>query len=205
MFDFLKKEEEKNTTLAHPQYADKVFSNRNFVTLIVLDGFGVFPDAEGNAVWGAKTPFLDTAWTFGRSTLIHAAGTHVGLPNEEAGNSEVGHLNIGAGQVVYQSLPRINDAISANELNNNQVIREMFEHLRKNKSDLHLTGVLSAAGVHGHIKHLFSLMEICKANGVNPYIHIMLDGRDTGPMDGYLYISKLKEKINQLGDRKSVV
>jgi len=199
MFDFLKKEEEKNTTLAHPQYADKVFSNRNFVTLIVLDGFGVFPDAEGNAVWGAKTPFLDTAWTFGRSTLIHAAGTHVGLPNEEAGNSEVGHLNIGAGQVVYQSLPRINDAISANELNNNQVIREIFEHVRKNKSDLHLTGVLSAAGVHGHIKHLFSLMEICKANGVNPYIHIMLDGRDTGPMDGYLYISKLKEKINQLG------
>jgi len=199
MFDFLKKEEEANNTLAHPQFGDKVFQNRNFVTLIVLDGFGVFPDAEGNAVWGAKTPFLDTAWTFGRSTLIHAAGTHVGLPNEEAGNSEVGHLNIGAGQVVYQSLPRINDAISGNELSNNQVIREIFEHVKKNKSDLHLTGVLSAAGVHGHIKHLFSLMEICKVNGVNPYIHIMLDGRDTGPMDGYLYVSKLKEKINELG------
>ncbi|MGI5897931.1 MAG: 2,3-bisphosphoglycerate-independent phosphoglycerate mutase [Candidatus Dojkabacteria bacterium] len=199
MFDFLKKKDESGDSPVVSKFEDSVFDTRKFVTLIILDGFGVFPDAEGNAVWAAKTPFLDTAWTFGRSTLIHAAGTHVGLPNEEPGNSEVGHLNLGAGQVVYQSLPRINDAISGQELNKNGVVREMFDQLRSKKSDLHLTGVLSAAGVHGHIKHLFSLMELCKANGVDPYIHIMLDGRDTGPMEGYLYISKLKEKIKELG------
>ncbi len=164
-----------------------------------MDGLGVFPDPEGNAVLAAKTPFLDSAWTYGRSTLIHASGTYVGLLNEEMGNSEVGHLNLGAGQVVYQSLPRINDAISGHELGNNPVIKEMFATIRKRGTSLHLTGVLSPAGVHGHIKHLFSLLELCKANGINPYIHIMLDGRDTGPREGYLYVSKLNEKIKELG------
>jgi len=182
---------------------EKTFQNlldvRRFVTLIILDGFGVFPDTEGNAVLAANTPFMDTAWTYGRSTLIHAAGTHVGLPDEEAGNSEVGHLNLGAGQVVYQTLPRINDAISGDELISNAVIREMISVLRKRKSRLHLTGVLSPAGVHGHIAHLFSLLGLCKANGIDPYIHIMLDGRDTTPKEGYLYVSKLKTKMAELG------
>ncbi len=172
---------------------------RKFVTLIILDGFGVHPDKEGNAVLAANTPFLDTAWTYGRSTLVHAAGTHVGLPNEEAGNSEVGHLNIGAGQVIYQTLPRINDAISNDELSGNAVIKEMFSLLRKRGTRLHLTGVLSPAGVHGHIKHLFSLLDLCKANGIDPYIHIMLDGRDTTPKEGYLYVNKLKIKLKELG------
>lgn len=176
-----------------------VLDIRRFVTLIILDGFGSYPDAEGNAVWAAKTPFLDAAWTHGRSTLINAAGTHVGLPGEDAGNSEVGHLNIGAGQVVYQTLPRINDAIGAHELDSNPVIKEMFSLLRKNKTNLHLTGVLSPAGVHGHIKHLFSLLELCAANGIDPFIHIMLDGRDTPPKEGYLYVSKLQAKMKELG------
>ncbi len=172
---------------------------RNFVTLIILDGFGVYPDAEGNAVWAAKTPFLDTVWTQGRSTLIHAAGTHVGLPGEEPGNSEVGHLNIGAGQVVYQTLPRINDAINAHELDTNPVIKEMFAYIRKNNSKLHLTGVLSPAGVHGHIKHLFSVLELCAVNKINPFIHVMLDGRDTSPKEGYIYVEKLIQKMSELG------
>ena len=172
---------------------------KEFVTLVVLDGFGIHPDPEGNAVLGAKTPFLDLAWSKGRSTLIHASGTYVGLPGEEDGNSEVGHLNIGAGQVVYQTLPRINDAISSHELDKNGVLSETFKHVRKNKSNLHLVGVLSPAGVHGHMKHLFSLMEIAKANGVNPYIHIMLDGRDTPPKEGFLYLNKLNQKIAELG------
>lgn len=172
---------------------------KEFVTLIVLDGFGVHPDSEGNAVLAAKTPFLDTAWSSARSTLIHASGTHVGLPAEEAGNSEVGHLNLGAGQVVYQTLPRINDAISTHELDGNDVLREAFKEVKRRKSNIHLTGVLSAAGVHGHIKHLFSLLELCRANGVDPYIHVMLDGRDTPPKDGFLYLSKLKQKTDELG------
>ena len=172
---------------------------RNFVVLLILDGFGVHPDLEGNAVLAAKTPFLDTAWTYGRSTLINASGTYVGLPAEEAGNSEVGHLNLGAGQVVYQSLPRINDAISAHELDTNTTLRDAFLELKKRGSNMHLIGVLSAAGVHGHIKHLFSLMDICKVNGIDPFIHIILDGRDTPPKDGFLYLNKLNEKIRELG------
>ena len=172
---------------------------RRFVTLIILDGFGVFPDAEGNGVWAAKTPFLDTLWTQGRSTLLHASGTHVGLPGEDAGNSEVGHLNIGSGQVVYQTLPRINDAIKAHELENNPVIKQMFTFLNKYKSRLHLTGVLSPAGVHGHIKHLFSILDLCAAKGIDPCIHVMLDGRDTGPTEGLLYVEKLLAKIREVG------
>jgi 2,3-bisphosphoglycerate-independent phosphoglycerate mutase len=191
MFDFLKNTQPKNAV------ADTEVNR--LVTLIILDGFGVHPDPMGNAVLAAKTPFLDTAWTHGKSTLIHASGTHVGLPNEVAGNSEVGHLNLGAGQVVYQSLPRINEAIAHHELDDNEVVRGMFEHLKKNGSRLHLVGVLSAAGVHGHIKHLFSLLELCKERGVDPYIHVMLDGRDTAPTDGYWYLSKLKQKLDELG------
>jgi 2,3-bisphosphoglycerate-independent phosphoglycerate mutase len=194
MMDFLKKQQ--------PQEHDP-FKNlldvRKFVTLIILDGFGVHPDSEGNAVIAANTPFLDTAWTYGRSTLIHAAGTHVGLPNEESGNSEVGHLNLGAGQVVYQTLPRINDAIGGDELDSNPIIREMISVIRKRGSRLHLTGVLSPAGVHGHIAHLFSLLDLCKKAGIDPFIHVMLDGRDTSPMEGFLYVSKLQTKLKELG------
>ncbi len=170
-----------------------------FVVLLILDGFGIHPDPEGNAVLGSNTPFLDTAWTYGKSTLLNASGTYVGLPSEEAGNSEVGHLNLGAGQVVYQSYPRINDAISTHELDSNIVLRDAFAEVRKRGSSIHLAGVLSPAGVHGHIKHLFSLMEICKANGIDPYIHIFFDGRDTPPKDGFLYLNKLNEKIKELG------
>lgn len=143
------------------------------VTLIILDGFGVHPDKMGNAVLTAKTPFLDTAWTNGKSTLIHASGTHVGLPSEVVGNSEVGHLNMGAGQVVYQSLPRINEALAHHELDNNDAVKDMFKHMKENNSRLHLVGILSAAGVHGHIKHLFSLLELCKTRGVDPYVHVI--------------------------------
>lgn len=193
MFGLFKKKEQQNSnrTLA--------IDGKEFVTLVILDGFGIHPDAEGNSVLAAKTPFLDLAWSKARSTLIHASGTYVGLPGEEDGNSEVGHLNLGAGQVVYQTLPRINDAISTHELDKNEVLKETFTQVRKRNSNMHLVGVLSAAGVHGHIKHLFSLMELAKANGVNPYIHVILDGRDTPPKDGFLYLNKLNEKIAELG------
>jgi len=191
MFDFLNNQQQ-------PEEQDDTTADR-LVTLIVLDGFGTHPDPLGNAVLAAKTPFLDTVWTHCKSTLVHASGTHVGLPDEIAGNSEVGHLNLGAGQVVYQSLPRINEAIAHHELEDNSVIQGMFDHLDKNSSKLHLVGVLSAAGVHGHIEHLFSLLELCKRKGVDPYIHIILDGRDTPPKEGFWYINKLNSKIKELG------
>lgn len=193
MFGLFEKRNAQNDNVKRKEETKK------FVVLLVLDGFGIHPDFEGNAVLGAKTPFLDTAWTCGKSTLINAAGTYVGLPAEEAGNSEVGHLNLGAGQVVYQSLPRINDAISAHELDSNETLREAFAEVKKRGSNMHLVGVLSAAGVHGHIKHLFSLMDICRANGVNPYIHVIFDGRDTPPKEGFYYLNKLNEKIRETG------
>lgn len=193
MFGLFSKKNTKKTL------TDTNVNAKEFVTLIILDGFGIHPDAEGNTVLAAKTPFLDTAWTCAKSTLINASGTFVGLPGEEDGNSEVGHLNLGAGQVVYQTLPRINDAISTHQLDGNEVLKEAFKEVKRRGSNLHLTGVLSAAGVHGHIKHLFSLLELCRANGVDPYIHVMLDGRDAPPKDGFLYLSKLKQKTDELG------
>lgn len=194
MMNFLTKEKPEEQP-SHKNLLDV----RNFVTLIIMDGLGIHPDREGNAVLAAKTPFLDTAWTYGRSTLIHASGTYAGLPGEEPGNSEVGHLNLGAGQVVYQSLPRINDAIEASELQSNTVIKEMFALLRKRNTKLHLVGVLSPAGVHGHIAHLFSILDLCKANKIDPYIHVILDGRDTTPMEGHLHVQRLEDKLAELG------
>lgn len=176
--------------------------HKDFVVLLILDGLGVHPDKMGNAVLQANTPFLDTAWTYGRSTLIHASGTHVGLPQDEPGNSEVGHINIGSGQVVYQSLPRINDAIQSGDLHENPEIRKMFDEVKKRGSNLHFLGILSAGGVHGHIEHLFHLIDLAKKEKVQPYIHAILDGRDTGMTDGYFYISKLVQKMKETGTGK---
>ncbi|GAB4162085.1 MAG: 2,3-bisphosphoglycerate-independent phosphoglycerate mutase [Candidatus Dojkabacteria bacterium] len=164
-----------------------------------MDGLGVDPVEEGNAVLLAKTPFLDTVWTKGFSTLIQASGINVGLPDGEPGNSEVGHLNIGSGQVVYQSLSRINDSINSGKFYENPVIKEAFEEVKKRGSNLHFMGLLSTGGVHGHTDHLYALMEIAQKYKIDPFIHAFLDGRDTGLNDGYFFLSKLMEKIKQLG------
>ncbi len=169
------------------------------VMLIVLDGYGIHPDPEGNAVLQSKTPFLDTVWTKGLTTMLHASGTHVGLPPEEHGNSEVGHLNLGSGRVVFQSLPRINEAIRTGNFFKLPELVKAFEEVKKRGSKMHLMGILSAGGVHGHIEHLFALLEMSKTYKVDPYIHVFLDGRDTGLTDGYFYLSKLKQKIKELG------
>lgn len=166
---------------------------------MILDGLGVHPDKLGNAVLQSKTPFLDTIWSKGYSTLIHASGVHVGLPLGEPGNSEVGHLNIGSGQVVYQSLPRINDAIASGEFGEIEEIKKAFLEVKKRGSNMHFMGVLTAAGVHGNIEHLYALLEIAKKHDINPFIHVMLDGRDSPPTDGFYYVSKLNQKMKELG------
>jgi len=172
---------------------------KDLVVLMILDGLGVHHDRLGNAVLHAETPFLDRGWTFGRSTLLHASGTHVGLPAEEPGNSEVGHINIGSGQVVYQSLPRINDAIQNGQFDKLDVFKEMIDYVKQKNSKLHLVGILSAGGVHGHIEHLFHIIDVCKKVKIEPYIHAILDGRDTGMTDGYFYLSKLVQKLKDVG------
>lgn len=195
MFEWLLgKKTAKNSSVKDTNHYKK-----NLVVLMILDGLGVYKDEYGNAVLQAKTPYLDTIWTKGVSTLIEPSGIAVGLPPEEPGNSEVGHLNIGAGQVVYQSLPKINDAINSGKFGSLPVIVEAFDELKKRKSKLHLMGILSAGGVHGHVEHLFKLLEVCKENGVDPYVHAFLDGRDTGLTDGYFYVSKLMQKFKELG------
>ncbi|HEQ65493.1 MAG TPA: 2,3-bisphosphoglycerate-independent phosphoglycerate mutase [bacterium] len=177
----------------------KSSNKKDFVTLVILDGLGIHPDPEGNSLIAANTPFLDTVWSNALSTQIHASGTFVGLPLNEQGNSEVGHLNIGAGRVVQQSLPRINESIENGSFADLDILKEAFNTVKKNRSNLHLIGILSAGGVHGHIKHLFTLLDICKSRGVDPYIHAFLDGRDTGMTDGYYYISKTVERIKKIG------
>lgn len=190
---FIEKKQSDDTTNVTPIVRSKL------VTLIILDGFGIHPDKLGNAVLQANTPFLDKVWTNGISTLIHASGTHVGLPLDEPGNSEVGHLNIGTGQVVYQSLPRINDAISSGEFSTLDEIRIAFETAKTRNSNVHLMGILTTAGVHGHIDHLYALLDVAKSYNISPNIHVMLDGRDTPATDGYFFLSKLKQKIKELG------
>lgn len=199
MMNIFKKQEPESTSIDPKEPFSNILDIRKFVTLIVIDGFGIHSDSEGNAVLAAQTPFLDAAWTYGRSTLLNASGIYAGLPKDEPGNSEVGHLNLGAGQVIYQSLPRINDAIKRDEFFTNPVIQEMISTVQRRNTNLHLTGVLSSAGVHGHIKHLFSLLELCKSKNIDPYIHIMLDGRDTSPMEGIHFIKELEIKLSQYG------
>ncbi len=173
--------------------------NSKLVVLLILDGLGISLEEEYNAVSLAKTPFLDTVWTKGRSTLLHASGTPVGLPDGEVGNSEVGHLNIGAGRVVYQSLPLINDSIMSGEFGNNPTLLKAIEKAKKGNGKIHFMGILSSGGVHGHISHLFELLDICKKHNVVPCVHAFLDGRDAGITEGYFYVSKLKQKFKELG------
>jgi len=178
--------------------ATRVKYRSKFVFLLILDGFGIHPDELGNAVIHAKTPNLDTMWTKGVSTLIQASGVYVGLPPAEHGNSEVGHLSLGVGTVIQQSLPRINDSMKNGSFDTLPTLKNAFAEVKARKSNFHLIGLISAGGVHGHIDHLFYMLELCRKNGVNPYIHAILDGRDTGETDGYFYTSKLFEKIKKI-------
>lgn len=167
--------------------------------LIVMDGFGIRSDQYGNAILKAQTPNLDALWSSCPHALLKASGNEVGLPRGNPGNSEVGHLNMGAGQIVYQNLARINDSIRTGEFAKIPNLIKAFKEVKKRKVKLHLMGILSAGGVHGHIEHLFEIMKICKDRKVEPYVHVFLDGMDTDSKDGYIYLSMLNAKIRDLG------
>lgn len=169
------------------------------VVLLILDGLGIRNSKVGNAVIEAKTPVLDSLWTQYPHCLLEASEKAVGLPPGYAGHSEVGHLNIGSGQIVYQVLTQIGEAIRTKKLIKNEVLVNSLKNAQKKKKKVHLLGILSPGGVHGHMDHLFRLMEICKKYRLSPYIHVILDGRDTGIKDGYLYLNMLNSKIDELG------
>ncbi|MFV0516659.1 MAG: 2,3-bisphosphoglycerate-independent phosphoglycerate mutase [Aminipila sp.] len=174
--------------------------------LMILDGFGINKESKGNAIVSANTPNLDKIFSTYPHTVLGACGLSVGLPEGQMGNSEVGHLNIGAGRVVYQELTKITKSIKDGDFFKNEVINEAIEHTLKNNSALHLMGLLSDGGVHSHIEHLFALLDLAKEKGVKEvYVHALLDGRDVPPKCAMNYINALEEHMKEINLGKLAV
>ncbi|EKD49622.1 MAG: hypothetical protein ACD_63C00091G0005 [uncultured bacterium] len=169
------------------------------VVLIILDGWGINPSIEGNAIALAKTPIINSLEKYFPATSLSAAGISVGLFWGENGNSEVGHLNIGSGMIIYQNLPRITLAIQNGSFFKNKNFKGVFEHVKKNNSRLHFIGLVSAGGIHSHIDHLFALLDMAKENKVKEiYIHAITDGRDTPRNTAKRYINDLEKKLKKI-------
>lgn len=170
------------------------------VALIILDGFACREETSGNAVAQAKKPNFDRYWNKFPNTHLIASGEAVGLPDGQMGNSEVGHMNIGAGRIVYQSLTRINIAIRDGEFFDNEQFLQAAAYAKENGTALHLFGLLSDGGVHSHIEHLKALLEFAKRQDVKDvYVHAFLDGRDVGPQTAKGYIQDVQAKMDELG------
>ncbi|SFF95936.1 phosphoglycerate mutase [Planifilum fulgidum] len=170
------------------------------VALIILDGFALRDETHGNAVAQAKKPNFDRYWSRYPHTLLRASGEAVGLPEGQMGNSEVGHLNIGAGRIVYQDLTRVTKAIRDGSFFENETFLGAIRHVKEHGSKLHLYGLLSDGGVHSHIDHLFALLELAARQQVSDVlVHAFLDGRDVAPDSGIHYIRQLLAKMEELG------
>ena len=170
------------------------------VALIILDGFALRDEDKGNAVTHAKKPNFDRFWNEYPHATLQASGEAVGLPEGQMGNSEVGHLNIGAGRIVYQSLTRVNVAIREGEFERNETLLAAVKHAKEKGTNLHLFGLLSDGGVHSHIEHLYALLRLAKSEGLEKvYIHGFLDGRDVAPQSAETYLKELNEKIEEYG------
>ena len=168
--------------------------------LMILDGFGVNENSEGNAVKLAKIPNINEIMKQYPNTIIHTSGLDVGLPEGQMGNSEVGHTNIGAGRIVYQELTRITKSIEDGDFFSNQELVSAIENCKKNNSKLHVLGLLSDGGVHSHMRHLFGILEVAKRKDYeDEYVHCFLDGRDTPPASADGYIAELEEKMKEKG------
>jgi 2,3-bisphosphoglycerate-independent phosphoglycerate mutase len=168
------------------------------VALIILDGWGINESCENNAVCMAKTPRLDDLFHSCPSSWLNASGLNVGLPEGQMGNSEVGHLNIGAGRIVYQDLTRISQSIAEGDFFSNRVLLEAMQKIQKAGGKLHLMGLLSDGGVHSHNTHLYALLELAKRQGVEVCVHAFMDGRDTPPQSGAAYLAQLEAEINRI-------
>ncbi|MBO8158986.1 2,3-bisphosphoglycerate-independent phosphoglycerate mutase [Thermosyntropha sp.] len=168
--------------------------------LMILDGWGCRTDKEANAVYLADPVNFYALWDKYPHTLLRCSGKDVGLPHGQMGNSEVGHLNMGAGRVVYQEITRISNAIEDESFFSNSEFLKAIEYVKANDGKLHLMGLLSDGGVHSHIEHLFALLRLAKMHGLNKvYIHAFLDGRDVGPKTAGKYIDKLEKKMQAMG------
>lgn len=167
------------------------------VMLIIMDGYGIASPSNGNAVALAKKPNLDRIMKEYPNTIIEASGEAVGLPEGQMGNSEVGHMNIGAGRIVYQSLTRINVAIKNGDFAKNDAILKAIENAKNNNKKLHILGLCSTGGVHSHTEHIKAIAKVCEDNGLDKvYFHAFLDGRDTAPNSGADFMSSVLEQKN---------
>ena len=170
------------------------------LALIIMDGFGLRKETEGNAIAAAKHPTLDRLWETCPHTQIGASGLDVGLPDGQMGNSEVGHTNMGAGRIVYQELTRITKSIEEGEYLTNPALVHAMENAKKPGAALHLMGLLSDGGVHSHNRHLYGLIEMAKKSGVEKvFIHCFMDGRDVPPTSGAEYIDELQQELDKIG------
>lgn len=168
--------------------------------LMILDGFGLNEKTEGNAVAQADTPVLDKLMKDYPFVKGYASGLAVGLPDGQMGNSEVGHLNMGAGRIVYQELTRISKEIEDGDFFKNEALLAAVDNCKKNHSDLHLFGLVSDGGVHSHNTHIYGLLELAKKEGLeNVYVHCFMDGRDTAPSSGKGFIQELVDKMQEIG------
>ena len=168
--------------------------------LMIIDGFGINPEENGNAVKLANTPTLDKLYKRCPNTIIHTSGLDVGLPEGQMGNSEVGHTNIGAGRIVYQELTRITKSIEDGDFFSIPEFNHAIDNCKKNNSKLHIMGLLSDGGVHSHNRHLYGLLEFAKRKGFEDvYVHCFLDGRDTPPASAESYIAELEKKMEEKG------
>jgi 2,3-bisphosphoglycerate-independent phosphoglycerate mutase len=175
-------------------------NKQKLAALIILDGFALRDETVGNAVKQAHTPNFDRYWDQFPNNQLKASGEAVGLPEGQMGNSEVGHLNIGAGRIVYQSLTRVNMSIKSGDFYQVDAFVKSMHHAKTNNKALHLMGLLSDGGVHSHINHLFALLKLAKENDLeNVYVHAFLDGRDVGPKTAETYIRQTQEKMDELG------
>ena len=166
--------------------------------LIILDGWGIGAKDNSDGVHLAKTPFFDHLLKNNPHAQLKTFGKEVGLPKGQMGNSEVGHLNIGAGRIVLQDLMRIDKAIEEKLITKNKILNNVIEYSMKNKKRIHFIGLLSDGGIHSHIRHLFSLLELAKIKKAkNVFIHGFTDGRDTDPKSGIKFVEILENKIKK--------
>ena len=176
------------------------------VVLMILDGWGIAKNKAVSAVDKAKTPFMTSLYGKYSNTTLEASGLAVGLPAGQMGNSEVGHMNIGAGRVVYQDLVRVNKAIEDKELDSNPVLNDAFEYAKKNNKKVHYIGLVSDGGVHSHIDHLKGLITIAHNKGVkNLFVHAFTDGRDTDPKGGLAYMKDLTDHLKKTSGKLASV
>ena len=170
------------------------------VVLTILDGYGLREETHGNAVKLANNEIFNLLWDNYPHTELEASGQLVGLPKGQMGNSEVGHMNIGAGRIVYQPLELINKSIEDKEFFQNEELLKVMNHVKENNSKLHLMGLISDGGVHSHIDHLMALLDMCKEQNVeNLYLHLFTDGRDVLPQSAYTYIKQIEDKLKEIG------